>query len=75
MAFTDSDDDITYSYVGLGFSNALGAAFRYKALNLGFEYVFGGINSQGTYSGPGDVTLDDQKNMTNSFRIMLGVKL
>ncbi len=75
IAFTGSGDDVTYSYVGLGFSNALGAAFRYKVFNLGFEYVFGSINSQGTYSGPGDFTLDDQKNMTNSFRVMLGVKL
>lgn len=73
---TGMDGDETWSYVGFGFSHALGAAFRYKVFNAGFEYVMGGINSDGAYSGSmDDITLDSQKNMTNSFRIMLGIKL
>jgi hypothetical protein len=72
---TSGDDDETYVYAGFGFTHALGAAFRYKALNLGLEYVMGSIDSKGTYSGPdGDEDLDSQKNIANNFRIMLGVK-
>jgi len=70
-----SGSDETYTYYGLGMSNAIGVAFRYKLYNLGFESVFGGIKSHGTYSGPNNVKLESQKNMTNSFRILLGVKL
>jgi len=66
--------DQTYYYYGFGISNALGAAFRYKALNIGFEYVFGSIKSDGSYSGPNEVTLESQKNINNNFRILLGVK-
>jgi hypothetical protein len=72
----NNSNDETILYVGLGFSHALGAAFRYKFLNFGLECVFGGINSSGKLSAPyGETELDSQKNMTNSFRIMLGVKL
>ena len=67
-------DDETYAYGGMGISHALGAAFRYKVLNIGLEYVLGGINSKGTYTGDLDQDLEDMKNKTNSFRIMLGVK-
>ena len=70
-----SGGDETYTYIGGGISNALGAAFRYKVLNIGFEYVFGSIKSDGIYSGPNDQTLKSQKNMTNNFRILLGMKL
>ena len=52
-----------------------GATSRYKVLNIGFEYVFGSIKSDGTYIGPTDRTLDSQKNVNNNFRILLGVKL
>jgi len=71
---TGSGSDETYYYIGAGISNALGAAIRYKVLNIGFEYVFGSIKSDGTYSGPNDVTLESQKNINNNFRILLGVK-
>lgn len=67
----------TYGYAGLGFSYALGAAFRYKILNVGIEYVFGGINTSyiETGSSSGTDPTDSYKLMTNSFRILLGVKL
>ena len=67
--------DETYTYVGVGVSHAIGAAFRYKIFNFGMEYTMGAINSTGTYSGSSDnVTLDDQKNMVNSFRLKFGLK-
>jgi hypothetical protein len=70
------DDDDNYAYAGFGFSNALGAAFRYKVLNLGIEYVFGGINTTytNTSSSSGSSSSDTQKLSTNSFRILLGLK-
>jgi len=66
-----------YGYAGFGFSYALGAAFRYKILNLGIEYVFGGINTSyvETGSSSGSDPTDKYKLMTNSFRILLGLKL
>jgi hypothetical protein len=72
---TGTGSDETFTYIGVGISNALGAALRYKVLNVGFEYVFGSIKSDGTYSGPNDITLESQKNVINNFRIVLGVKL
>jgi hypothetical protein len=66
-------EDITNAYAGFGISHAIGAAFRYKIFNVGLEYVMGGINSTGTTSED-DETLADEKIMTNSFRIMLGLK-
>ena len=70
-----SSVDEIYSYAGFGFTHALGTAFRYKALNIGLEYVNGGINSEGNYSGSGvDRTLDTRKNLVNNFRIMIGAK-
>jgi hypothetical protein len=67
----------TYGYAGFGFSYALGAAFRYKILNIGIEYVFGGINTSYIETGSSFNTNpeDTYKLMTNSFRILLGVKL
>jgi hypothetical protein len=70
----NSGDDITYTYAGFGFTHALGAAFRYKALNLGLEYVMGSIDSEGTYTGPSNKTLANQKAVVNNFRIMIGAK-
>jgi hypothetical protein len=74
--FTSSgSEDETYAYVGVGVSHAIGAAVRYKIFNFGMEYTLGSINSKGTYSGSSDnVTLDDQKNMVNSFRLKFGLK-
>jgi len=69
-----SGDD-TYGYAGFGFSHAIGAAFRWKVLNIGLEYVTGGINSSGAYTGPqGDGDLPDAKLRVNNVRLMLGVK-
>lgn len=66
--------DETYAYAGFGLSHTLGAAFRWKVLNVGIEYVAGGINSVGTYSGPNSVTLQDQKIKSNNVRLLVGVK-
>ncbi|MDO9254112.1 MAG: hypothetical protein Q7U54_01270 [Bacteroidales bacterium] len=74
--FTSSgEEDFTYAYVGVGVSHAIGAAVRYKIFNFGMEYTLGSINSKGTFSGSSsDETLDDQKNMVNSFRLKFGLK-
>jgi len=75
MMWSGSDEDETYTYAGFGFTHAIGAAFRYKALNIGLEYVMGSVNSDGTYSGDySDENLDSQKNIANNFRIMIGAK-
>jgi len=75
MMLSDSNDDETYTYAGFGLTHALGAAFRYKALNIGLEYVMGSIDSEGTYSGSyDDEDLGSQKNIANNFRIMIGAK-
>jgi len=75
MVITNSDEDETYTYSGFGFTHAIGAAFRYKALNIGLEYVMGSIDSDGTYSGSyEDEDLESQKNVVNNFRIMIGSK-
>jgi len=67
--------DETYAYVGFGVSHAIGAALRYKIFNLGMEYVMGSINCTGAYSGSAaDETLENQKYMTNCFRLKLGLK-
>lgn len=67
----------SYGYGGVGVSYALGAAFRYKILNIGIENVFGSINTNyiNTGSSSGTTPTDTKKLMTNSFRILLGVKL
>jgi hypothetical protein len=78
IGYTNSSStsfDETISYVGFGFTHALGTAFRYKALNVGLEYVMGSINSDGTRTGSSnDETLESQKNVVNNFRIMIGAK-
>lgn len=72
---SSSEADEAYVYAGVGISHAIGAALRYKIFNFGMEYVLGGIDSEGTYSSSSnDVTLKSQKNMTNCFRIKLGLK-
>jgi len=68
------DGDQTSVYIGFGASHAIGAAFRWKALNLGLEYVVGSIKSKGTFDGSTNLDLDDEKLKLNSVRIMLGVK-
>jgi hypothetical protein len=75
MLTPDSGADETYTYSGFGFTHALGAAFRYKALNIGLEYVMGSIDCEGTFTGSShDVTLESQKNDANTFRIKIGAK-
>lgn len=77
---TLSSDDLTTAYGGFGLTNALGAAFRWKVLNVGVEYVMGKVNAKGTQTVPslngGTETVDlaDEKLSTNSVRIILGVK-
>lgn len=73
--YSSSVADESYTYAGFGFTHAIGAAFRYKVLNIGLEFVMGSINSEGTYSGDyGDEDLGSQKNIVNNFRIMIGAK-
>ena len=64
-----------WSYSGIGPSSALGAAFRWRVVNVGVEYVFGSIKCNGTYIGPdGERDLEDMKLSINSVRLVLGVK-
>ena len=67
-------DGTTAYYRGVGFSHALGTALRYKIFNFGMELVMGGINSTPDGTAKNKETLNDQKNMTNSLRIMFGIK-
>ncbi len=78
IGFPDSDistKDEHYTYTGLGFTHAIGAAFRYKALNIGLEYVMGSMKNLGSNSVPnGGEYLGSQKIIANNFRIMIGAK-
>jgi hypothetical protein len=72
---TSNPNDEDFVYAGFGFTHAFGTAFRYKALNLGLEYVVGSIDSEGNYTGSGgERTLENQTLIDNSFRIMIGAK-
>lgn len=71
----DLTEDNAWGYAGFGLTNTLGAAFRWKVLNVGVEYVFGDVKAKGKYTGAfEDVDLDDAKLSTNSVRLVLGVK-
>jgi len=67
-AFGSNSNDIE-SFSGAGFSHALGAAFRWKALNVGLEYVVGSIKCK--YSVNESIT---SKLKTNSMRLNIGFK-
>lgn len=58
-----------YTYVGVGFSHAIGAAFRWKVLSFGVDYVFGQINCT-----EADDQTPDQKLEVNNIRLKFGVK-
>lgn len=58
-------------YLGGGFSHAAGTAFRWRALNVGLEYVLGSINCEYLDSEAGYA---DQKLRLNSLRLMIGAK-
>lgn len=64
----------SWVYAGSGFTHTLGAAFRWKALNVGLEYVGGGINCVGTYDGNSTSTIPDKRIQLNSLRLMVGAK-
>ena len=68
-----SEDEDSYAAAGTGFSHTIGAAFRYKALNIGLEYVLGSIKvSQDEDSG---LNIPNNGKMNaNSFRIIIGAK-
>lgn len=68
-------------YTGFGASHAVGAAFRWKVLNVGVEYVLGSVkcspNGTTTVTNGSNtqiITKPDQNISTNSLRILLGVK-
>ena len=67
--YPELNDEEVYS--GIGYSHALGTAFRYKELNVGFEYVFGSIKCSDIDNESGN---RDSKLMVNNFRIKLGWK-
>lgn len=73
--YSSYDGDETTTYAGFGLTHAIGAAFRWKALNIGLEYVMGSVNCEGTYSDSyDDETLAERKNIANNFSIMIGAK-
>lgn len=72
---SSSSSSTTFGYAGFGASHAIGAAFRWKVLNVGLEYVVGSIDCAGSYTGSlNDVDVPNQDISTNSLRILLGVK-
>lgn len=69
------EDDIVYAFVGSGFTHAVGAAFRWKALSLGIESVFGKVDSDTFYEDGEEVDVDWNETIgSNRFRLTLGVK-
>lgn len=68
-------DEVENSYVsaGAGFSHTIGTAFRYNKLNVGIEYVLGGIKvSQEESDG---INISNNEIMsTNNVRIVVGFK-
>lgn len=70
-----TSEDATYTWAGAGFTHAFATALRYKALNIGLEYVFGGTNMDGAYSGPQEnVKLSTYKSTINNLRVLIGAK-
>lgn len=70
-------EDETFAYAGFGITHAIGGAFRWKAVNIGLEYVMGSVNAEGTYSGSlseGDLDLDEEKLKAGNFRLKFGFK-
>lgn len=62
------DLDDVEGFTGAGISHAIGAAFRWKVLSAGIEYVFGNIECE---------DIDDgftERLVVNNFRLMVGVK-
>lgn len=71
LAGVSTGDNVDSSaLVGLGFTYALGANFRWRALLVGLEYGFGKVKVADT-----DNTDFTQKVNTGMFKINLGVKL
>jgi len=71
-AIVDEDED-SYVAAGAGFSHTLGAAFRYNKLNVGIEYVLGGINVSQEESDGINIP-NNEKMSVNNFRIVFGFK-
>ena len=69
-----NENEDSYAAAGIGFSHVLGAAFRYKVLNIGLEYSFGSVNVSNEEAN-GIHSFDNSGIMKiNSFRIVLGAK-
>ncbi|MFO7828715.1 MAG: hypothetical protein R6V23_08860 [Bacteroidales bacterium] len=71
-AIVDEDED-SYVSAGAGFSHTIGAAFRYNKLNIGIEYVFGGIEVSQEESAGINIP-NNEKMSVNNFRIVFGFK-
>ncbi len=68
--WTLSTEDPT-GYAGAGLSHAFGTAFRWKVLNVGFEYQIANINCEYINS---DYDFSDQKLVGSNLRLMIGAK-
>lgn len=71
ISSTFGDEDDSEGYAGVGPTHALGAAFRWKVLSIGAEYVIGKVKCSNVDSEASDLT---EKFMVNNVRVMLGVK-
>lgn len=68
----DSDDgDETTEYIGFGFTHNIGAAFRWRFLQAGFEFRIGEIELENTDD---DVKDDDYDAGASSFKAFVGFK-
>lgn len=66
----NSWDDYTDTWEGVGITHAIGSGFRWRALLVGMEYVFGSVNDVDDLSN----TDEDYKVHANCFRVLIGVK-
>lgn len=57
-----------------GLASTIGIAFRYRILNMGFEYLLGGVKSIHNSGSIHPYMSESPKLQTNSLRINLGLK-
>lgn len=64
----DMDEDDSF-YWGVGYTNKVGAAFRWKFLQAGLEYSLGNIELENSEESDESIDAD-----TNNFRVVFGFK-
>lgn len=75
MTSSSNGNDFSQALSGFGFNNAVGTSFRWRALSLGFEYVFGTIKASNINSDDKSADVPNNYKMnTNAFKINIGAK-